>query len=56
MHMLDSDEMLLFSSDYPHWQFDGADPTPPGFSEEMIRKIAIDNPRTTYTRLQETQA
>ena len=51
MEHLDSDELLLFSTDYPHWQFDGDDVLPPGLSREMVRKIMIDNPRATYPRL-----
>jgi hypothetical protein len=43
---------LLFSTDYPHWHFDGDDVIPDGFSPELIRKIAIDNPYATYRRLQ----
>ena len=27
---LGSDELVLFSTDYPHWQFDGVDPLPAG--------------------------
>lgn len=48
---LGSDELVLFSTDYPHWQFDGDDPLPPGLSETQVRKILIDNPRQTYARL-----
>ena len=48
---LESDELVLFSTDYPHWQFDGDDPLPAGLSDEQIRKILIDNPRQTYARL-----
>ncbi len=48
---LGSDEYVLFSTDYPHWQFDGSDPLPPGLSDELVRKILIDNPRQTYARL-----
>jgi predicted TIM-barrel fold metal-dependent hydrolase len=51
---LGSDEMLLFSSDYPHWQFDGLDPMPPGIGGDLARKIKSDNPLRTYPRLQET--
>lgn len=51
---LGSEEMLLFSSDYPHWQFDGADAIPDGVPEDLIRRICIDNPLNTYPRLKET--
>ena len=51
--MLENDGMLLFATDYPHWQFDGDDPLPAGFSPEMARKIMIDNPIDTYPRLKE---
>jgi predicted TIM-barrel fold metal-dependent hydrolase len=49
-----SDEMLLFSTDYPHWQFDGDAVLPEGLSRDLVRKIMIDNPRSTYARLTET--
>jgi hypothetical protein len=48
-----SDEMLLFATDYPHWQFDGDAALPEGLSRELVRKIMIDNPRATYARLTE---
>lgn len=48
---LGSDELVLFSSDYPHWQFDGNDPLPLGLPDDLVRKILIDNPRQTYARL-----
>jgi predicted TIM-barrel fold metal-dependent hydrolase len=51
MEHMGSDELLLFSTDYPHWQFDGADVLPPGLSRSLIRKIMIDNPKATYSRL-----
>lgn len=50
---LGSDEMLLFSSDYPHWQFDADDILPPGLPPELQRKIRIDNPLATYSRIRE---
>jgi predicted TIM-barrel fold metal-dependent hydrolase len=51
MEHMDSDELLLFSTDYPHWQFDGEDVLPAGLPQSMVRKIMIDNPRATYSRL-----
>ncbi|WP_375687032.1 amidohydrolase family protein [Pseudooceanicola sp. LIPI14-2-Ac024] len=52
MEHLGSEELLLFSTDYPHWQFDGAGAVPDGLSESQIRKMMIDNPRATYARLE----
>jgi uncharacterized protein len=53
MEHMDSDELLLFSTDYPHWQFDDEDVLPAGLSPSMVHKIMIDNPMATYTRLTE---
>lgn len=46
-----SDAMLLFATDYPHWQFDGEDALPDGIPSALARKILIDNPLATYPRL-----
>ncbi len=48
---LGSDRMLLFATDYPHWQFDGTEALPDGLPEALIRRLAIDNPLATYPRL-----
>ena len=48
LEQLGSDRMLLFSSDYPHWHFDGDDALPPGLPADLIRKICVDNPLETY--------
>src|SRR5262247_1064866 len=48
-----SDRLLLFSTDYPHWQFDADDILPDGLAEDTIGKILIDNPRDTYPRLRD---
>jgi uncharacterized protein len=48
------DELLLFSTDYPHWQFDGDEVLPEGLAPDLIRKITLDNPLKTYSRLVET--
>ncbi len=50
-----SDELLLFSSDYPHWQFDGDDPLPSMLPAVAQQKLLIDNARATYPRLMETR-
>ncbi len=54
MDHMGSDRLLLFSTDYPHWQFDGDDALPDGLSADLARKILVDNPRETYLRLKET--
>ncbi|MDF2119345.1 amidohydrolase family protein [Roseiarcaceae bacterium H3SJ34-1] len=46
-----SDDMLLYASDYPHWQFDGEAPMPSGIPARLHRKILVDNPLATYGRL-----
>jgi len=46
-----SEEMLLFSTDYPHWQFDGDRALPEGLPAGLARKMMVDNPRATYPRL-----
>ena len=51
-----TDRMLLFSTDYPHWHFDGDDVLPDGLSDETIRRLTIDNPLETYPRLRERGA
>ena len=51
-----SDRLLLFSTDYPHWQFEGDAVLPDGLPADTIRKILIDNPRDTYARLRDLPA
>jgi len=51
MEEIGSDEILLFSSDYPHWHFDGDDALPDGLSSALVQKITVDNPLKTYSRL-----
>jgi uncharacterized protein len=53
---MQSDELILFSTDYPHWQFDGDTALPEGISSELVRKIMIDNPLATYPRLSQQVA
>ena len=48
-----SDRMLLFATDYPHWHFDGEEVLPDGLTEEIVRKLLIDNPLEIYPRLRD---
>jgi uncharacterized protein len=44
-----SEDMLLFSTDYPHWHFDGSeDVLPVSLPSELERKIFVDNARVLY--------
>jgi predicted TIM-barrel fold metal-dependent hydrolase len=54
LDMIGSDDMLLYASDYPHWQFDGTDVLPASFGDTLVRHIAVENPRRAYPRLMET--
>ncbi len=54
MEHMGSDELLLFSTDYPHWQFDGDDVLPEGLGADLKRRIMVDNPLKTYARIAET--
>ena len=51
MEHIGSDEMLLFSTDYPHWQFDGLEAMPAGIDPALAKKIMAENPLRTYPRL-----
>jgi predicted TIM-barrel fold metal-dependent hydrolase len=51
---LAADDILLFATDFPHWHFDGNDALPAGLSPDLIRKMTVDNPLSTYPRLKET--
>jgi predicted TIM-barrel fold metal-dependent hydrolase len=51
-----SDRLLLFSTDYPHWQFDGDAVLPEGLPADTIRKMLTDNPRDAYARLRDPPA
>ena len=48
---LGSDDVLLYASDYPHWQFDGDQPMPSGIPERLHQKIRTANALATYPRL-----
>ena len=51
MDQLQSDTMLLFATDFPHWHYDGDQMLPAGISAPLRKKILIDNALATYPRL-----
>lgn len=55
LDQLGCEDLLLYASDYPHWQFDGDEAVPEGLSAALAGRIAIDNPRATYPRLGESR-
>ncbi len=50
------DHLLLFSTDYPHWHFEGDNVLPEGLPQAVMRKLLVDNALETYPRLRETQS
>ena len=38
IEQIGSDGMLLFSTDYPHWHFDGDDVLPDGLPDATVRQ------------------
>lgn len=51
INQLQSDDVLLYASDYPHWQFDGDSVMPAGLPPALLHKIQVENPLATYQRL-----
>jgi predicted TIM-barrel fold metal-dependent hydrolase len=48
---LGSDDMLLFSSDYPHTHFEGDKALPEGIPPGALNRLLATNPKDTYIRL-----
>jgi hypothetical protein len=53
MDQLRSDALLLWASDWPHWQYEGDAAMPAGIPESLWPKLMRDNPLATYQRLSE---
>ncbi|HTH97212.1 MAG TPA: amidohydrolase family protein [Stellaceae bacterium] len=51
IEQIDCDDVLLFSSDYPHWHYEANEVIPEGFPKQLLQKLLIDNPLATFTRL-----
>lgn len=56
IEQIGSEQMLLFSTDFPHWHFDGLDALPKGLSPGLVKKILLENPLETYSRLRDANA
>lgn len=49
IEQMDSDEMLMFASDYPHWQYDTpTEALPVQLEEDLLKKILSENAREWY--------
>jgi predicted TIM-barrel fold metal-dependent hydrolase len=48
LEMVYAEETLIFSSDYPHWDFDDPRRALAGVPDDLRRKICVDNPRALY--------
>jgi hypothetical protein len=51
LNHIDGEKMLLFSTDFPHWQFDGDNALPPGLPPEMLPALLSGNALASYPRL-----
>ncbi len=51
-----SDDLLVFSSDFPHWRFDGDALAPAGMPPSCLAKLKRENPLATYPRIRESLA
>lgn len=48
LELLDAEHLLMFSSDYPHWDFDSPTQAFPPLPEELRRRIFSENAREFY--------
>jgi uncharacterized protein len=45
---MESDELLVYSSDYPHWDYDAPQEAVKGVPEDLQRKILFENAAALY--------
>src|SRR5258708_39367681 len=48
--MIGSDKMFPIASDYPQWEFDGDDASPPHLPASLGSRMRADTPRETFPR------
>jgi predicted TIM-barrel fold metal-dependent hydrolase len=51
IEQIGSEDMLLFSTDYPHQHFEGTNALPTALSGSLASKVLAENALATYTRL-----
>jgi hypothetical protein len=51
LEQIGSEDMLLFATDYPHDQYDNDDILPDAVPDTLLRRMAVDNPLATYSKL-----
>jgi len=51
VQQIGDDGVLMFSTDWPHWQFDGTDALPSPLAGARARKVLFENALATYPRL-----
>ena len=57
LEWLHADEVLVYASDYPHWDWDNPATLLPGISAELKQRVFAENARDLYAhRLQITDA
>ncbi len=51
LDMIDADKILMFSTDYPHWDADMPELTMTRIPAEIRRKVFVENAKEIYTRI-----
>jgi hypothetical protein len=51
LNHIDASMMLLFSTDFPHWHFDGDDALPATLPDSMLPALLSGNALASYPRL-----
>ncbi|HUC19011.1 MAG TPA: amidohydrolase family protein [Acetobacteraceae bacterium] len=51
MEQIGAERLLLFSTDFPHWQWDGGAVLPAGLPARLLPRIAVETPLETFPRL-----
>ncbi|MCH8295762.1 amidohydrolase family protein, partial [Candidatus Poribacteria bacterium] len=50
LEWLHADEIVVYASDYPHWDWDNPKTVLPGISAELKRRIFVETARELYAR------